>query len=258
MAEGTELAKAYVQIVPSAKGFSDALSQELGDEPAKAGSNFGSKMATAAKGVIAVAGVGATFTTAIVQQTSEVAAFGDNIDKMSQKMGMTAEAYQEWDFIMQHCGTSMDSMKSSMKTLASAAETGSGAFEQLGISQEDIANMSQEELFGATISALQNVGSETERTYLAGQLLGRGATELGALLNTSAEDTEAMRQQVHALGGVMSNDAVKSAAAYQDSLQNMQTALGGIKNTLLSDFLPSMVEVMDGLTAVFSGFRGGR
>lgn len=182
-----------------------------------------------------------------------MADYGDNIDKMSQKMGMSAEGYQEWDFIMQHCGTSMETMKASMKTLANAASTGSEAFDQLGISQEQIANMSQEELFNATIAALQNVEDETTRTYLAGQTLGRGATELGALLNTSAEDTEAMRQQVHDLGGVMSDDAVKAAAAYKDSLQNLQTSISGLKNNMSAKLLPAVTQVMDGLTLIFSG-----
>lgn len=188
-----------------------------------------------------------------VKASGDVAAYGDNIDKMSQKMGMSAEAYQEWDAVMQHSGTSMETLKASMKTLANAAETGSDAFDKLGISQEDIANMSQEELFSATITALQNIDDETQRTYLAGKTLGRGATELGALLNTSAEDTQAMKDRVHELGGVMSDEAVKAAAAYQDSLQDMQTALTGLKNNLVSEMLPAVTTVMDGLGNVFSG-----
>lgn len=188
-----------------------------------------------------------------VKASGNVAAYGDNIDKMSQKMGMSAEAYQEWEAVMQHSGTSMETLKASMKTLANAAETGNDAFEKLGISQEQIANMSQEELFSATITALQNIDDETERTYLAGKTLGRGATELGALLNTSAEDTQAMKDRVHELGGVMSDEAVKAAAAYQDSLQDMQTALTGLKNNLVSEMLPAVTTVMDGLGNVFSG-----
>lgn len=188
-----------------------------------------------------------------VKASGDVAAYGDNIDKMSQKMGMSAEAYQEWDAVMQHSGTSMETLKASMKTLANAAETGSDAFDKLGISQEQIASMSQEELFSATITALQNIDDETERTYLAGKTLGRGATELGALLNTSAEDTQAMKDRVHELGGVMSDEAVKAAAAYQDSLQDMQTALTGLKNNLVSEMLPAVTTVMDGLGNVFSG-----
>ena len=204
--------------------------------------------ATAAVGAATVAAG-----TALVKGTADVAAYGDNIDKMSQKMGLSAEAYQEWDAVMQHSGTSMESMKASMKTLANAVESGNDAFEKIGLTQEQLATMSQQDIFEATIAGLQNVEDTTERTYLAGKLLGKGATELGALLNTSAEDTQAMRDRVHELGGVMSNDAVKAAAAYQDQLQDMTTAFDGLKRGLVSDFMPSITTVMSGLTEIFSG-----
>lgn len=257
----SELAKAYVQIIPTMEGVQGKLGEMLGGEAGTAGEaaggKFGSAFGTAAKvGLAAVGALAGAITSAgsaLVNGSAEVAAYGDNIDKMSQKMGLSISAYQEWDAILQHSGTSIDSMQGAMKTLAVAVENGSEAFTQLGLSQDAIAGMSQEELFGATITALQNVESETERTYLATKLLGRGGVELGALLNTSAEDTEAMRQRVHELGGVMSDEAVKAAAAYQDSLQDMQTAFGGLKNSLLSEFLPGITGVMDGLTSIFSG-----
>lgn len=214
---------------------------------------FGTAAKVAGTAITAVTAATTAMAGAMARGVSNVAEYGDNIDKMSQKMGMSAEAYQEWDAIMQHSGTSIESMQAGMKTLANAVESGNAAFERLGMSQEEIANMSQEELFSATITALQNVENETERTYLAGQLLGRGATELGALLNTSAEDTEAMRQRVHELGGVMSDEAVKAAAAYQDSLQDMQTAFSGLSRGLMTEFLPGVTTVMDGLAEIFTG-----
>ena len=219
-------------------------------------SGFGGVVKSAAKvGVAAFAAVGTAVVgagTALVKGAGEVAVYGDNIDKMSQKMGLSAQAYQEWDAVMQHSGTSMEAMKASMKTLANAAETGSDAFEKLGISQEELASMSQQELFERTIAALQNVEDETTRTYLAGKTLGRGATELGALLNTSAEDTQAMRDRVRELGGVMSDEAVKAAATYQDSLQDMTTAIAGAKRGIMSDFMPALTTMMDGITNIFA------
>lgn len=230
-------------------------------ESKKSASKFGKTLKTAFKvggaAIAAVTTATTAMTAALVKSTGQVAAYGDNIDKMSQKMGLSAEAYQEWDAIMQHSGTSIESLQASMKTLANAVEKGNKAFDRLGISQEEIASMNNEQLFSATITALQNVENETERTYLAGQLLGRGATELGALLNTSAEETEAMRKRVHELGGVMSNEAVKAAAAYQDSLQDMQTAFSGLSRGMISKFLPSITQVMDGLTNLFSGDTEG-
>ena len=221
------------------------------------GSKIGSILSGAGKvaavGITAVAAATTAVTTALVGSTKEVAEYGDNIDKMSQKMGISAEAYQEWDAILQHSGTSIDSMSRGMQTLQKNAVNSADKFEKLGITQEQLANMSTEELFSATIAGLQGMGEGAERTALASELLGGSAKELGALLNTSAEDTETMRKRVHELGGVMSNDAVKAAAAYQDALQDMQTGFDGLKRNLVSEFLPSVTSVMDGLTDIFGG-----
>lgn len=262
MANGIELAQAYVQIIPSLEGVGSQISTALAPAAEKSGDEAGSKSgksfvgslgkAVASGAAAAFAGITAAGT-ALVSGVKDVAAYGDEIDKMSQKLGISATAYQEWDAIMQHSGTSIDSMQSSMKKLSEAAVSGSDAFTQLGLSQSDVAAMSTEDLFSATITALQNMEEGTERTTLASQLLGRGATELGALLNTSAEDTEAMRQRVHELGGVMSDDAVKASALFQDSMQDMQTAFAGIGRGILTDFMPSVTTVMDGLTEIFAG-----
>ena len=228
----------------------------LGDAESK-GSTFGSGLKKAAAvGAAAVTAVGSAAIaagTSLVKGTGDVAAYGDNIDKMSQKMGISAQAYQEWDAIMQHSGTSIDALKPSMKTLAMQAEKGSDAFQKLGISEEEVASLSQEDLFAKVITGLQGMEEGTERTYITSQLLGRGATELGALLNTSAEETQKMRDRVHELGGVMSDDAVKASAQFQDTLQDMSTGFDSLKRNMLSEFLPAITDVMDGLTDLFTG-----
>ena len=265
-----EVARAVVTIVPSMEGAQKSITEQLTGAAAssgadKAGEATGSKFGNGLKKGLVAAGaataavVGATVAAgkAFVGAAGDVAAYGDNIDKMSQKVGISAEAYQEWDFIAQHSGTSMESLKTSFKTMANAAQNGKEEFKALGISLKDAKSMSTEDLFAATIKGLQNMEEGTERTAIASALLGKGATELGALLNTSAADTEAMRQQVHDLGGVMSNEAVKDAAAYQDSLQNLQTGLDGVKNNLISQFLPGITTVMDGLTGIVSGDSEG-
>ena len=228
----------------------------LGDAETK-GSTFGRGLKKAAVvGAAAVAAVGTAAIaagTSLVKGTGDVAAYGDNIDKMSQKMGISAQAYQEWDAIMQHSGTSIDALKPSMKMLAMQAEKGSDAFQKLGISEKEVASLSQEDLFAKVITGLQGMKEGTERTYITSQLLGRGATELGALLNTSAEETQKMRDRVHELGGVMSDDAVKASAQFQDTLQDLRTGFDSLKRNMLSEFLPAITGVMDGLTNLFTG-----
>lgn len=230
------------------KNEMDSLSKKTkntGDSVESLSDKLKKGLSTAAKVATGVSAAG----TAVFAFANKVSSTGDNIDKMSQKLGISAEGYQEWSHILQHCGASIDSLQPSMKTLATAAETGSDAFEKLGLSQKEISGMNQEELFNATIAALQNVSSETERTYLASKLLGRGATELGPLLNTSADDIDAMRQNLHDMGAVMSDEAVKNSAAFQDSLTNLKSAFSGAANGLANDLIPKFTELMEKVTA---------
>ena len=273
MANGmTEVARATVTIIPNMQGAQQTIAEQLGAASESAGKSGGEKAGSAftanmgsmiSAGAAVVTGAVAAVTGAAIgagkaiwDSANNVAQFGDNIDKMSQKMGISAQAYQEWDFVMQHSGTSMESLKSSMKTLANAAEQDNDAFKKLGISTKDIQQMSQEDLFSTVIAGLQEVEDTTQRTYLAGQLLGRGATELGALLNMSAEETAAMKQEVHDLGGVLSDTAVKNAATFQDTLQNLTTAADGLKNSMVANLLPSLTTVMNGFTGLITGTDG--
>lgn len=260
---------AYIQIEPSTEGIGGKLSQALGGESEKAGKLAGNKLGNAISstfkaGGIAVAGLATAITgisAATVSAAKGVAEYGDNIDKASQKLGVSSNFYQEWEAVLQHSGTSMDSMSATFKKLAVASQDASkeqvAAFEAIGLSMEQVSSMSTEELFSSVINGLQGMEEGTERTALATELLGRGAMELGPLLNTSAEDTQGMIDAVHKLGGVMDQDAVKASAAFQDSLQNMNTAFAGVKNRLLSEFLPSMTTVMDGLGKLASGDSSG-
>ena len=237
------------------EGLSDAsnttknFSSKLGGTLKKAGK-------IGAASIAAVGAAGALMAKKIWSGTQELAEYGDHIDKMSQKMGISAQAYQEWDAVLQHSGTSIDSMRRGMTTLSQQAQKGADAFDKLGISQEQLASMSQEELFSATIEGLQKMEAGTERTALAQQLLGGSAKELGALLNTSAEETQKMKDRVHELGGVMSDEAVKAAAKFQDNMQDLKTAMSGVKRSVQTDFLPAANTIIEGFTSLIAGEEG--
>lgn len=256
----------YFQIAPSAEGvggnIEDMLngSDSIGGVADSLSGTFSAALGVAGAAMAAVTAAAGIMVGAIVEAgdafldaATSAAEYGDNVDKMSQKMGISAEAYQEWEAVMQHSGTSMETLKASMKTMASQAQKNNEAFQALGITEEEVATLSQEDLFGRVIEGLQGMEEGTERTYIAGQLLGRGATELGALLNTSAEETQAMKDRLHELGGVMSDEDVKAAAQFQDSLQDMTTGFEALQRNLVSDFLPSMSQVMDGVSDIFAG-----
>lgn len=251
------VASATLEVTPVLAGAQASLTEQLSGEASKAGEAAGQEGGAAlgsglvkgiAAGSVAVAGAVAGVGAALVSTAGKTAEYGDQIDKASQKLGVSSTFYQEWEAVLQHSGTSMDRMSATFKKLATASQDASDdqvkAFEAIGLSMDQVKNMSTEELFTNVISGLQGMEEGTERTALATELLGKGAMEMGALLNTSAEDTQGMIDRVHELGGVMGEDAVKAAAEYQDQLQDMKTSFAGIKNGLASELLPTMSDFM--------------
>ena len=260
------LGQAYVQIVPSAEGISSSISDVLSGPSDKAGqesgSKFGSSFGSKMKSGLMVAGAGiAAFGVAagaaFGKSISDVSQYGDHVDKMSQKIGFSAEGFQKWDYVLQRAGTSIDSMAPVMKTLSNAAVSNSEAFQQLGISQEDVANMSQEELFGKTIEALSGMEEGAERTALASKLLGRGASELAPLINGGTDAIQEQMEMAEKYGMVMSDDGVKASADFVDAQTTLQMTMTGLKNRLTAEFLPACTDVTNGIAKMFAGDMSG-
>ncbi len=255
MASGTEIFRLFGSIFIDTSEAEKSLSK-TDSKVKKLQESLGKAVTGAAKmatGVAAsIAGAGA----AVFAFADNVASVGDTIDKQSQKLGLSAKGYQEWEAVLGHCGASIDSFKGGMKTLTNAITTGSkdqvAAFQAVGLSMDQVASMSREEVLNAVITGLQGMDESAERTSIATTLLGKAAGELGPLLNTSAEDTAVMKQAVNELGGVMSNEGVAASAAFKDALQDLTTIGTGFKNAMGTKVLPYVTEAM---TALTDGFR---
>lgn len=226
-----------------------------------ASKTIGGTLGTALKGVTAAAtataAAVAAVTAAVVNGAKETAEYGDRVDKMSQKLGFSAEKFQEWDYIMKINGSSVESLQGGMKTLANKAQSNAAAFKQLGLSEEFVKTASPEELFEETVKTLQTMPQSTERAALAQSLLGRSAQELAPLLNAENGTIEELAQTAHDYGMVMSDDAVSASAAFQDSLTKLEGTTKGLKNKFMAEFLPSITAITDGLSLLFAGKDGG-
>lgn len=232
------------------------------DDTTKKAENSGSKVGSAfssiAKGAAAVgtavvAGAAAVGTAAF-KMASDTAAAADNVDKMSQKIGISREAYQEWDYVMSQNGMSVDKLQTGIKTLTSqmdAAKSGTAsateAFERLGVSvtNSDGSLRSQEEVFEETIKALQSMDNETERARLATELFGKAGVEMAPLLNQTAESTEELKNKAHELGMVMSDETIDAGVLFTDTMDTIKRSLAGMMNSLGGTVLPIVQSVLD-------------
>lgn len=176
----------------------------------------------------------------------ETAAAGDRIDKTSQALGFSRQAFQEWDYILAQNGASIDSLGASMRTLQSAISENSGetaaALSQLGLSAAHLQSISPEEQFEQIVKALQKLPDGAKKSQLAMQLLGRNAQSLMPLLNSSAEATEDLRQRAHDLGLVMSDEDIDASVAFGDALDDLTRTWTGLKQKFGAQVLPFLTK----------------
>lgn len=236
----------------------DSSKYEKGlDNAEKKATTFGGKVkkafglavkasAVVASGAVALGGT-------MLKLAGDTAKYGDNVDKMSQKIGISAKAYQQWDYVMKRSGTSVDNLKAGMKTLSKQVEAGSKDFEKLGISQKELKNSSTEEILEKTIKGLAGMKEGTERTALATKLLGRAGMDMAPLLNQGTKAIDEQMEMAEKYGMVMSDKTVKASAKFTDSMTTLNGTVKGLKNRFMGEFLPSLTKVTNGLSQLIVG-----
>lgn len=245
----------------------DTLSKETekaGKSAKKAGDGF-----TVLKGILAnlassaIKGVTGAITngvsnigkglSSIVRETITA---GDNIAKSAEKAGFKSKtAFQEWQYVLDRSGTSIDAVKKGMIAISTASKEGKKAISSLGVSFKGTNGKakSNEEIFSNVISKLSKMTNETKKSQIAQKIFGKNFGELRPLLNSGADSVDELRKRAHELGVVMDDETLKSAENAADSFDDFNASIKGIKQNVVSSFLPAISGVADGLSSIFSG-----
>ena len=136
MTNGIELAKAYVQIVPSAQGIQGSISRAMGGEASSAGESvgtlLGTKLVGTLKKVIAAAGIGKVISDSLnlggaLQQSiggieTLFGAGGRSIEEYAQSVGKSVDAVKgEYAALMQSQQTVFDNAAQAYRTVGLSA-----------------------------------------------------------------------------------------------------------------------------------------
>lgn len=183
---------------------------------------------------------------------SQTAEYGDRIDKMSQKIGMSAKNFQEWDFIMSQNGGNVESLKMGFKTLANqlnAVKKGSkdsvSTFRALGIRITDTKGRlrDQNDVFNDAVKALQRMQNPTQKAIYGNKLFGRSFIEMKPLLNQSAEAIENLRKQ--AQDTIISQEDIDNAVKYTDTMDRFNRIFQAKMAPIITRLMPKVLEIMD-------------
>ena len=234
--------------------------------------DFGSEAGeVAAKVAAPFAALAGTVGFSIQSAITGFAQAGDGLDKMSQRLGISAVTLQEWSYAATHAGAAPEELEDALKDLSekiaevAAGDTGDAAqlFEALGISVKDATGKIRpsSEVFKDVADAIQRNEDPALRTKMAMVLMGDSGRKLIPMLSGGAKGLEDMAKQANDLGLVMSQDAVSAAATMTDHMDDMKASVTAICHEIgyrLSPIVISMSDRFRDLAAANKGAFGAK
>lgn len=271
-----EIFKLFGSIMVNSSEAEKSISN-TGEKAENLAAKLGKGITTAAKWGATIAAGATVAGGAMLGIANKSAEAADEIDKMSQKIGVSKEAYQEWKYAMGQSGVDIGVMQNGVKTLTSlmdkakdGTDSAKETFDQLGVSIYDGSGAlkSQEAMMRETIMALADMEDSTERAKLSTELFGRAGTELEPLLNSGSAGIQELMDRAHDLGLVMSDDAVSAGVKFGDTLADVKDSLGMIGTTIGVSVMPviqtlldwvisHMPEILDTVNGVIDGIKDG-
>lgn len=248
---------------------SQAYEQGL-DKASKHASSFSSKTAVVFKGlgkaVTAVSGLISGLAAGISKLALSTINYGDDIDKTSQKLLLSAEAYQKWAIAAEMAGTDAATLQTGIRQLTKFTQDladGTGesllALQELGIGYEDFMNASPDEQLKMVVEAMQGLEDGTKKTELAQQLFGQRAyQELMPLLNQEKGSIDDLFQSYEDLGLIMSDEMVKQSAKLNDMITILTKQFLMLGAGIGTDMYPQIEMFVNGMSSILKGdFDGG-
>lgn len=179
---------------------------------------------------------------------------GDEIMKLKDKTGISAEELQRLQYITGQLGAKFEAIPTVMGALTknmAAARSGSketaAAFQALGVKVTDSTGKlrPQSAVFKETLAQLSKVKNQSERNALAFKLYGKSAADLFPLLNAGSGEIKKLASEADKLGLVMSGDQIAALDNLGDSMDKIKSAAKGIGNQIIGKLLPKIQPLID-------------
>lgn len=197
---------------------------------------------------------------------------GSAINDMAARTGMGTTALQEFGYAAGLSGASMDDVEKAAKRMAqtifgageeskAAAEQQAAAFAKgsteivaatgantqalayLGLTYQDLANLSPEQQFAKIGFAIGAVKDATAQAALAQTIFGRSGTMLLPMLSEGEAGFRAMAAEADRLGLIMSQKDVAAADELGDTMDQLKAALAGTAREVASALAPMLIEL---------------
>lgn len=250
----------------AAKLFLDASDYKQGLKDAeKESSSFSSKVGTVMKGATkaftAVTATVGTVASSVVALGVKMVDLGGEIDDNAQRLGLSTEQYQLWQFAMTKAGTDVSTLQRGMIQLSNWTEKLSEGqadalvtLDKLGIGYEEFMALDNAGQLEAITNALQGMENQTEKANLASELFGdRVSQQLMPLFNEEQGSIAELNEQLREQGVIVGDENVQAAAKLGDKIDLLKSTLTSFGLKLATDVFPEIGQLIDGFQGLVTG-----
>lgn len=188
---------------------------------------------------------------------------GDQFDKMSQRVGVSAQTLSEYAHAASMSGSDISNIEGALKSMASLTLNASNGmakatktFERLGVEFETFKTLSPEEQFDLLASKIASIEDPTRRAAEAMKVFGGDGQRLLPLFNAGADGIAEMREEARRLGVTIDDSAAKMGADFDDAMSRFSQSLKGMSLTLAKEVTPSLISFFNGAAKAVSAVIG--
>jgi hypothetical protein len=203
---------------------------------------------SAAIGALGVTGVGLAFKSAVDA--------ADNLNKLSQKVGVSVESLSTLRFAAELADVDIQSLGDGLRKLGvnmADAQKGTGeavdAFKALKIGVESSRGELKltEDVLLEIAEKFSGFADGANKTALAVKLFGRAGAELIPFLNQGRAGIEDLRKEAEKLGISLSSASGRQAEQFNDNLTALGRSVSSLAQDMANSLLPSLVAITDAM-----------
>ncbi len=228
----------------------------------RAASNVGEAGANLGRAFAPVAAVGAAVGVFAGKAVNDFLNTSGALQDMSDRLGVSAEKLQEWQYVAEKGGVSSEDLQGSMEKLNKslfAASSGKGdqaeLFKKLGISVKDAnGNLrNAADVMPELADAFKKNENATVRTAMAQTLMGKSGAGMIGTLSQGSEAIKKQQDEARKLGLILSDSSVAAGDAFSDeTLGKFKSQLGGLVNMIGSKLVPVLTPLIEKMSAWLS------
>ena len=194
---------------------------------------------------ISIVGMTTVFNTLKATLTSiagSYMAFTDNLGKMSQRTGISAESLGGLKFAAEQSGASIDVLSDGLRSFLKKMEEAKSGKDNLGIGN----TTDTEEALMRLADRVKSLKSPTEQAKVAAEAFGRVGYKLLPMLQEGREGITKLKEEAKRLGLTLDEAAIQNGVKLTDATNRMKQSFASISNQIVANLAPSLISMMDG------------